>query len=146
MTPVTTTDFPVPSETFFADPSGIKDRTSFDPDTRRTVFPPASLIVPATEASESFIVKPFFEIASLSCLKVTEFPGFIFTTARPFSRLTSTESTPGTAFKDTRTACAQTSQSIPKIVMSMDLISADAANASIKTVESVASVFLISSS
>jgi hypothetical protein len=33
-------------------------------------------------------------------------------------------STPNTAFNDTRTACAQTSQSIPKIVMLMLLISA----------------------
>jgi len=52
------------------------------------------------------------------------FPGFIFTVARPFSRLTSTVSTPDTAFNDTRTACAQTSQSIPKVVMLMLLISA----------------------
>jgi hypothetical protein len=92
------------------------------------------------------MVKPFLEIASLSCLKLTEFPGFIFTTASPFSRLTSTDSTPGTAFKDTRTACAHTSQSIPKIVMSIDLISADAEIASIKAVESKASILVISSS
>jgi hypothetical protein len=59
------------------------------------------------------------------------FPGFIFTDATPFSRLTPTDSTPETDFNDTRTACAQTSQSMPKIVMSIDLISADAETASI---------------
>jgi hypothetical protein len=47
------------------------------------------------------------------------------TAASPFARLTSTESTPDTDFNDTRTACAQTSQSMPKMVMSIDLISAD---------------------
>jgi hypothetical protein len=45
-------------------------------------------------------------------------------TASPFSRLTSTASTPTTDFNDTRTACAQTSQSMPKTVISKDLISA----------------------
>ena len=61
-------------------------------------------------------------------------PGFIFTTASPFSRLTSTESTPDTDFNDTRTAWAQTSQSMPKILMSMDLISAEAEAASTNNV------------
>ena len=72
------------------------------------------------------------------------FPGFIFTTASPFSRLTSTESTPETDFNDTRTACAQTSQSMPKILMSIDLISAEAEAASIKNDASKADSFLIS--
>jgi hypothetical protein len=82
---------------------------------------------------DCFIVNPFLVIASFSCFSVAVLPGFIFTDASPFSRLTSTESTPETDFTDTRTACAQTSQSIPKIVMSMDLISADAETASINS-------------
>jgi hypothetical protein len=82
-------------------------------------------------------------MASFSCLSVAVLPGFIFTTARPFSRLTSTESTPDTDFNDTRTACAQTSQSMPKILMSMDLISAEAEAASIKNEASKTDSFLI---
>jgi hypothetical protein len=77
-------------------------------------------------AVESFMVNPFLVIASFSCLSIAVLPGFIFTAASPFSRLTSTESTPDTDFNDTRTAWAQTSQSMPKILMSMDLISANA--------------------
>ena len=88
--------------------------------------------MPATVAVESFMVNPFLAMASFSCLSVAMLPGFSFTTASPFSRLTSTESTPDTAFRDTRTACAQTSQSMPKILILMDWISADAEDASIK--------------
>jgi hypothetical protein len=91
------------------------------------------------------MVNPFFEMAFCSCLSVAVFPGFIFTTARPFARLTSTESTPDTDFNDTRTACAQTSQSMPKIAMSMDLISADADATNSNNVENRAIVFFISS-
>jgi hypothetical protein len=87
--------------------------------------------VPEMVAVDCFIVNPFLLIASFSCLRVATLPGFIFTDASPFSRFTSTESTPETDFNDTRTACAQTSQSIPKIVMSIDLISADAETANI---------------
>ena len=83
--------------------------------------------------------------ASFSCLRVVMFPGFILTVAKPFSRLTSTVSTPGTAFNDTRTACAQTSQSIPKIVMLMLLISATEELAIKNTRNSVAASFLIRS-
>jgi hypothetical protein len=90
------------------------------------------------------MVNPFLVIASFSCLSCVAFPGFIFTTASPFSRLISTESTPDTDFNDTRTACAQTSQSIPKILMSMDLISAEAEAASIKNDASSADSFLMS--
>jgi hypothetical protein len=75
---------------------------------------------------DCFIVKPFLVMASFSCLSVVELSGFIFTEASPFSRLTATESTPGTDFKDTRTACAHTSQSMPKIVISIARISAEA--------------------
>jgi hypothetical protein len=71
------------------------------------------------------------------------FPGFIFTTASPFSRLTSTESTPDTDFNDTRTACAQTSQSMPKILILIDWISAEAKDVSIKKEASKADSFLI---
>jgi hypothetical protein len=66
------------------------------------------------------------------------------TTATPFSRLTSTESTPETDFNDTRTACAQTAQSMPKILMSIDLISAEAETASTKSVASNAASLFIS--
>jgi hypothetical protein len=75
------------------------------------------------------MVKPFFVMACRNWLIVALLPGFIFTEARPLARLTSTESTPDTDFKDTRTACAHTSQSIPKIAMSMDRISATAETA-----------------
>jgi hypothetical protein len=93
-------------------------------------------------AVDCFMVNPFLAMASSSCLSVAVLPGFIFTDARPLSRFTSTESTPGTAFKDTRTACAQTSQSIPKMVMSIDLISALAETARSNR-NSSAMVFLI---
>jgi hypothetical protein len=73
---------------------------------------------------DGFIVNPFLVMASCNCLNVAAFPGFIFTLARPFSRLTLTASTPETDLKDTLTACAQTSQSMPKILISIDLISA----------------------
>jgi hypothetical protein len=76
------------------------------------------------------MVKPFLAIASFSCFNVAVFPGFRVADANPFSRLTLTVSTPATDFNDTRTACAQTSQSIPKIVILMDWISADAETAS----------------
>jgi hypothetical protein len=89
------------------------------------------------------MVNPFFVMASCSCLKVAVFPGFIRTLARPFSRLTSTESTPGTAFNDTRTAWAQTSQSMPNTVMSIDLISADAVTASNSNAEITTASFLM---
>jgi hypothetical protein len=108
-------------------------------------LPFATRIVPVTVAVESFIVNPFLVMAFCSCLSVAVLPGFIFTAASPFARLTSTESTPGTDFKDTRTACAQTSQSIPKIETSMDLISADADATNSKKVENSAIAFFISS-
>jgi hypothetical protein len=82
-------------------------------------------------------------MASFNCSNVVVLPGFIFTDASPFSRLTSTESTPDTDFNDTRTACAHTSQSMPNIVMLMDLISAAAEAASIKSDASKADVFFI---
>jgi hypothetical protein len=84
-------------------------------------------------------------MAFCSCLSVAVLPGFIFTAASPLARLTSTESTPDTDFNDTRTACAQTSQSMPKIEMSMDLISADPEAMSSRNVENSAIVFVISS-
>ena len=90
-------------------------------------------------------MNPFLVMAFCSCLSVAVLPGFIFTEASPFARLTSTESTPDTDFNDTRTACAQTSQSMPKIVMSMDLISADADATNSKKVENSAIAFFISS-
>ena len=69
----------------------------------------------------------------------------MLTEASPFARLTSTESTPDTDFNDTRTACAQTSQSMPKILMFMDLISAEADAASSSSVANMAIAFFISS-
>jgi hypothetical protein len=89
------------------------------------------------------MVNPFLVMASFNCLSEAVLPSFIFTTANPFSRLTSTESTPDTDFKDTRTACAQTSQSMPKILMLMDLISAETEDASNKNDASKASSFLM---
>jgi hypothetical protein len=82
--------------------------------------------MPTIVTADGFIVNPFFVIAVCNCFNVAVFPGFILTTASPFARLTSTESTPDTDFNDTLTAWAQTSQSIPKMVMSIDFISADA--------------------
>ena len=108
-------------------------------------MPFATTIVPATIADESFIVNPFFVTAFCSCFSVTVLLGFIFTEARPFERFTSTESTPETDFNDTRTACAQTSQSMPKIEMSMDLISADADATNSSNAENSATVVFISS-
>jgi len=142
--PSTKMDFPVKeaASTTLLD-SGTRFNTSFEPDTCMAVLPFVETTVPATIAAESFIVKPFLAIASFSCLRVVMFPGFIFTVARPFSRLTSTVSTPGTAFNDTRTACAQTSQSIPKIVMLMLLISATEEAANKKKRNSDAASFLI---
>ena len=77
-------------------------------------LPSVAMTEPATVAVESFMVNPFLVMAWLSCLSVAVLPGFIFTTASPFSRLTSTVSTPDTDFNDTRTAWAQTSQSMPR--------------------------------
>jgi hypothetical protein len=74
---------------------------------------------------------------------VAVLPGFIFTAASPFSRLTSTDSTPDTDFNDTRTACAQTSQSMPKVSMSIDLISANAEAASTNISDNKAVIFFI---
>src|SRR5579864_9422209 len=45
--------------------------------------------------------------------------------------------------RDTLTACAHTSQSMPKIVMSMDLISADAEDANTKSIASKTVIFII---
>ena len=112
--------------------AGSSCSSSLEPETRRVALPPVVTTVPAIVAVESFIVNPFLVMASFNCLSVAVLPGFIFTTASPFSRLTSTESTPDIDFNDTRTACAQTSQSMPKILMSMDLISAKADETSIK--------------
>jgi hypothetical protein len=84
-------------------------------------------------------------MAFCSCLSVALLPGFILTAASPFARLTSTESTPDTDFNDTRTACAQTSQSMPKIEMSIALISADANVATDNNKENSTNVFFISS-
>ena len=132
--PSTSTDFPFRAvASGVAEESGASSKTSLEPDTCSTVLPFVTSTFPAIVAVDCFIVNPFFVIASFSCLRVAVLPGFIFTDACPFSRLTSTESTPETDFRDTRTACAQTSQSIPKIVMSMDLISADAETASINS-------------
>jgi hypothetical protein len=119
-------------------------RTSSEPETFSCVFPFATSTVPITLACESFIVKPFFVMACCSWLRVVVLPGFIFTVARPFAKLTSTESTPDTDFKDTRTACAQTSQSIPKIARSMDLISAAADETKSSKTEQIATNLFIS--
>jgi len=89
------------------------------------------------------MVNPFFVMAPCNCFSVAVFPGFILTAARPFSKLTSTESTPATDFNDTRTACAQTSQSMPKMVMSIDLISAEADAASSSNVQTMTAILLI---
>jgi hypothetical protein len=71
--------------------------------------------------------------------------GFIFTEASPSARLTSTDSTPDTDFNDTRTACAQTSQSMPKIEMEMDFISAVADATSSNNVDISPNAFFIAS-
>jgi hypothetical protein len=142
--PSTKTVFPTIEVAFGpdADP-GTSCSMSLEPDTLSITLPSVALTVPTTVAIESFIVNPFLVMASFSCLSVAVFPGFIFTAANPFSRLTSTESTPDTDFNDTRTAWAQTSQSMPKILILMDLISAEAENASIKKEASTADSFFI---
>jgi hypothetical protein len=91
-------------------------------------------------------VNPFFVIAVCNCFSVAVLPGFIFTAANPLARLTSTESTPGTDFSDTLTAWAQTSQSMPKMEMSMDLISEDAEVTANNTTDKNAMTFFILSS
>jgi hypothetical protein len=132
--PSTSTDLPSRgAATDTAEESGISSNISFEPDTCSIVLPFVTITFPTVVAADCFIVNPFLVMASLSCFRVAVLPGFIFTDASPFSRLTSTESTPETDFKDTRTACAHTSQSIPKIVMSSVLISADAEIASINS-------------
>ena len=142
--PSTTTVWPTTELVGAVSDWGSNCSTSLEPETRNVALSPVVTTVPAIVAVESFIVNPFLAIASFSCLNVTVLPGFILTTANPFSRLISTESTPEIDFNDTRTACAQTSQSIPKILMSMDLISANAEAASIKNEASNADSFLIS--
>lgn len=145
--PSTTTVLPTIVEAL--DPeadSGTSCNRSLDPETVNVAPPFVTATVPATTALESFIVNPFLAMASFSCFSVVVLPGFIFTAASPFSKLTVTESTPGTALNDTRTACAQTSQSMPKIVMSIDLISADAESASITSSDRTAVAFFISAS
>jgi hypothetical protein len=123
--------------------SGTSRSMSSEPDTFSIASLSVKVTAPATVAIESFMVNPFLAMASFSCLSVAVFPGFIFTTASPFSRLTSTESTPDTDFNDTRTACAQTSQSMPKILILIDWISAEAKDVNIKKEASKADSFLI---
>jgi hypothetical protein len=101
-------------------------------------------MVPITVTADGIIVNPFLVMAACNCFNVAAFPGFILTAASPFARLTLTESTPDTDFNDTLTAWAQTSQSMPKIVMSMDLISAVAEVTSNRT-NNKAMAFFISS-
>jgi hypothetical protein len=108
-------------------------------------FPESTATVPAMLSCESFIVNPFFVIAVCNCFIVAVFPGFILTAARPFARLTSTESTPATDFNDTLTAWAQTSQSMPKMLMSIDLISADVGATTSNKTDKNAMAFFISS-
>jgi hypothetical protein len=144
MVPVTVTALPCIEDAFgtLCD-SGTSSRTSLDPETFNCVLPFATRIVPVTAAFDCFIVNPFFVMASCNCFSVVVLPGFILTAARPFSRLTSTDSTPATDFNDTRTACAQTSQSMPKMVMSIDLISAGAEAASSSNVQTMTAILLI---
>ena len=144
MVPATTTDFPCIEDAFSTScDSETSSRTSLDPETCNCVLPFVTRIVPATVAFDSFIVNPFFVMAPCNCFSVAVFPGFILTAARPFFKLTSTESTPATDFNDTRTACAQTSQSMPKMVMSIDLISAEADAASSSNVQTMTAILLI---
>jgi hypothetical protein len=144
--PSTSTDFPSNEVVNgVAEGSGMSSNISLEPDTCRTVLPFVTSTFPAIIAVDCFIVNPFLPMASRNWFSVAMFPGFIFTDASPFARLTSTESTPGTDFNDTRTACAQTSQSMPKIVMSMDLISPDADATNSNKIENNAIVFFISS-
>src|ERR1700736_2959008 len=135
--PSTRTDLPLREVAAgVVEESGISSNISFEPDTCNRDSPFVTTTVPDMAAVDCFMVNPFLLIASFSCLSVARLPGFIFTDASPFSRLTSTESTPETDFNDTRTACAQTSQSIPKMVMSIDLISADADETDSSNIES----------
>jgi hypothetical protein len=91
------------------------------------------------------MVKPFLAIASFSCFNVAVFPGFRVADANPFSRLTFTVSTPATDFSDTRTACAHTSQSMPKTVILMERISACAAEAMSSKADKNRLIFFIDS-
>jgi hypothetical protein len=104
----------------------MRSSISFEPETLSYTLPESTTTIPATATADCFIVNPFFVIAACNCFRVAVLLGFILTAASPFARLSLTESTPDTDFNDTLTACAQTSQSMPKIVMSIDLISADA--------------------
>ena len=144
MVPATTTDLPCIEDAFgaFCD-SGTSRTTSFEPETCNCALPSETSTLPAMTAFDVFIVNPFFVMAACNCFSVAVFPGFILTAARPFSKLTSTDSTPATDFSDTRTACAQTSQSMPKIVMSIDLISAEADAASSSNVQEMTAILLI---
>jgi hypothetical protein len=129
--PSTSTVLPaIESKFVVGEVSGIRFIKSFEPETSNCGWPFAATIFPATLRLDGFIVNPFLVMASCNCLKVAALPGFIFTLASPFSKLTSTTSTPETDFNDTRTACAQTSQSMPNIFISIDLTSAlaDVAN------------------
>jgi hypothetical protein len=143
--PSTSTVFPVSKASFEFCDSETSVSISFDPEIFSWVLSFTTTIVPVIAALASFIVKPFFVMASCSCLSVVVLAGFIFTDASPFARLTSTESTPDTDFNDTRTAWAQTSQSIPKIVMSIDWISAAAEAMNSHNTESSTTDLFISS-
>ena len=146
ITPCTSTGFPLNED---ASPeaceSPVRASSSFDPEICNWILPSGTTTVPARVAAESFIVNPFLVMAFCSCFSVAALPGSILTAASPFARLTSTESTPDTDFNDTRTACAQTSQSMPKIEMSIVLISANADATNNNNVENSVSVFFISS-
>jgi len=146
MVPSISTDFPMnaPASPEVSD-SGTRGNSSFEPEIRSWAAPFITSTLPSTVSLESFIVNPFFVMALCSCFSVVVLFVFIFTEARPLARPTSTESTPDTDFNDTRTACAQTSQSMPKILMSMDLISADAEAANISSVANSVIAFFISS-
>src|SRR5262249_15110108 len=106
------------------DESGSRVTTSFEPEICSFVVPSPDMSLPTATTLDSFMVNPFLAIAVCNCFSVTEFPGLSLTDASPFSRLTSTVATPLTDNRDTRTACAQTSQSMPKMVMSIERISA----------------------
>src|SRR6185369_4613144 len=141
--PETSTFFPTKLAAGDASGSGASSSLSFDPVICSLSFPPSCTTWPSTVASDCFIVKPFLAIASFNCFNVALFPAFKVTDARPFSRLTLTVSTPATDFNDTRTACAQTSQSIPKTVMLMERISACAAEAISSNVDITRLIFFI---
>jgi hypothetical protein len=123
--PSTVTAFPlscVKSDVWVCWLSGTRLNSSFEPDTRSASFWSSETRVPMATITDCFVVNPFFVIAY--CSIVTVLPGFKVTVANPLFRLTSTESTPLTLFKATRTAWAQTAQSIPKTVISTRLNSA----------------------